>query len=117
MNLLADLQEWYESQCDGDWEHSYGIKIGNIDNPGWEVKIDLRDTELENIEFSEVSYGVGQQAEASGDDWLLCRKVENEFDGCGGPRKLTEILEVFLKWAQKNQKCEQVSGGNGGQRL
>ena len=21
------LQEWYKNQCDGDWEHEYGIKI------------------------------------------------------------------------------------------
>ena len=113
MNPLNDLQKWYFSQCNGDWEHSYGIKIGNIDNPGWEVKIDLRDTELEDANFPEVSYGVGEQAESSGDDWLLCRRVENEFDGCGGPHKLNEILEVFLKWAQEKQKREQ---GGAGQR-
>lgn len=103
MNSLTELQEWYHSQCNGDWEHSYGITISNIDNPGWTVKIDIRETELEHIDFPEVSYGVGEQAESSGDNWLLCRRVENKFEGCGGPHKLTEILDVFLKWAQENQ--------------
>ncbi len=112
MNALVDLQKWYHSQCNEDWEHSYGIKIGNIDNPGWEVRIDLRETELENIGFSEVSYGIGERAELSGHDWLICKRTEHEFDGCGGPHKLIEILEIFLKWAHENQKCEQASPAN-----
>ena len=112
MNSLTELQEWYHSQCNDDWEHSYGITIGNIDNPGWTVKIDLRDTELEHVDFPEFSYGVAEQAESSGDNWLLCRRVGNEFDGCGGPHKLTEILDTFLKWAHENQQCEQDADGN-----
>ena len=44
---LYELQKWYASQCDGDWEHSNGIKIMSIDNPGWHVAINLTDTELE----------------------------------------------------------------------
>jgi hypothetical protein len=112
MDLITELQEWYHSQCDGDWEHTYGIMIGNIDNPGWEVKIDLRETELENVDFPEVSYGVGDQAKSSGDDWMICRRVECQFDGCGGPHKLNEILEVFLKWARENSQCEQAASSN-----
>ena len=36
---LEALQHWYESQCDGDWEHEFGVKIGTLDNPGWMVDI------------------------------------------------------------------------------
>lgn len=46
MNMIAWLSEWYKSNCDGDWEHYYGIKIDTIDNPGWKVDIDLVDTYL-----------------------------------------------------------------------
>ncbi|MDO7908781.1 Imm53 family immunity protein [Paenibacillus sp. JX-17] len=41
MEILKWLQEWYASQCDGDWEHSNGIKITSIDNPGWYVEINI----------------------------------------------------------------------------
>ena len=27
MDPLKRLQDWYISQCDGDWEHTYGISI------------------------------------------------------------------------------------------
>jgi len=33
-NLLQFLQEWYLEQCNGDWEHEFGIKIETLDNPG-----------------------------------------------------------------------------------
>ena len=55
MNAPQSIQEWYISQCNGDWEHCYGIKIDNIDNPGWAVKIDLHDTEPEDAAFDQVS--------------------------------------------------------------
>jgi hypothetical protein len=103
MNALQSIQQWYRSQCNGDWEHSYGIKIDNIDNPGWAVKIDLRDTELEQADFDQVSYGGGDQSDVSGDDWLMCHRTAHEFEGCGGPTKLEEILCIFLKWAEEYQ--------------
>ncbi|MFE2849501.1 Imm53 family immunity protein, partial [Streptomyces scopuliridis] len=33
--LLDWLQNWYTQQCDGDWEHEWGVKIATLDNPGW----------------------------------------------------------------------------------
>lgn len=35
MNALEWLTSWYKTQCNGDWEHSYGIEISTIDNPGF----------------------------------------------------------------------------------
>ncbi|RRJ95187.1 hypothetical protein Ga0100231_013590 [Opitutaceae bacterium TAV4] len=40
-SALQRLSEWYASQCDGDWEHSYGFKISTLDNPGVAIEIDL----------------------------------------------------------------------------
>ena len=50
MDTLAWIENWYQSQCHGDWEHDYGIKIETLDNPGWRVVIDLAGTELEQLE-------------------------------------------------------------------
>jgi hypothetical protein len=43
---LNRLQSWYESHCDGDWEHDKRIRIGTLDNPGWRVYINLADNLL-----------------------------------------------------------------------
>jgi hypothetical protein len=47
--VLGRLQEWYRSRCDGDWEHSYGVKVETLDNPGWLVTVDLEDTPWEQL--------------------------------------------------------------------
>ena len=46
--LFKELQDWYQQECDGNWEHQYGIKIDTLDNHGWYVAIDLVETSLEN---------------------------------------------------------------------
>src|SRR5713226_7835308 len=38
------LEKWYRQQCNGDWEHSWGIKIDTLDNPGWTIEINLNET-------------------------------------------------------------------------
>jgi len=48
---LLWIQKWYKSQCNGDWEHEYGVKIETVDNSGWYVTINLMDTNLEGIFF------------------------------------------------------------------
>ncbi|MBY0204438.1 Imm53 family immunity protein [Paenibacillus cucumis (ex Kampfer et al. 2016)] len=35
METLAWIQHRYDQNCDGEWEHVYGVKIQTIDNPGW----------------------------------------------------------------------------------
>ncbi len=34
MDTLNWIQSWYYENCDGDWEHSYGMRIDTVDNPG-----------------------------------------------------------------------------------
>lgn len=46
-SALGFLQRWYESQCDTEWEHEFGVKIDTLDNPGWLVTVDLVDTDVE----------------------------------------------------------------------
>jgi len=92
---LSWIQRWYAGQCDGDWEHDYGVSIENIDNPGWWVKIDLKDTDLEAAPFAEISRPEPES------DWLSCRITEGRWEGVGGPHMLGEILAVFGAWARE----------------
>ena len=100
MNEIQEIQKWYGAQCNGDWEHQYGIEVESLDNPGWKVVIDLIETELEKSEFKKAGYGVGDDLRTSGNNWLLCQKVGDKFVGVGGPEKLTEILNAFLNWME-----------------
>ena len=95
MNVLQYLQRWYQSHCDGDWEHSYGIQIGTLDNPGWSVRIDLARTELANRPFPELKRTELETA------WIHCQVRDTKFEGHGGPFMLEEILTVFLTWAEE----------------
>jgi len=92
-DLLIWLQNWYASQCNGEWEHSYGIHIGTLDNPGWTIDINLRETELENKFMNEI------EIERSDDDWIDCFIRDKHFKGNGGPHNLIELLTIFKDWA------------------
>lgn len=37
MEMNDWLSNWHKLNCNGDWEHTYGIKIETLDNPGWLV--------------------------------------------------------------------------------
>jgi hypothetical protein len=93
-DALARLETWYLAQCNGDWEHSYGVKIGTLDNPGWCFEIDLQETVLDGRAFAPV------QIERSELDWLTC-SIEDDraFHAYCGPHNLHEALGVFLDWA------------------
>lgn len=97
LHTLARLQQWYESYCDGDWEHGYGVSITTLDNPGWMVKINLEGTDLADRAFWAIE---DLQPER---DWVRCWVEGNTFHGVGGPQKLAEIIETFLHWAGKGE--------------
>jgi hypothetical protein len=90
---LARLQRWYSAQCDGDWEHGFGVRIETLDNPGWMVTINLKDTPLETVVFPEV-HDLDDERE-----WLDCKVADCEFRGAGGPHMLGVIVETFVRWA------------------
>lgn len=98
MKLIQELQTWFQSQCDGEWEHSSGIKIESCDNPGWWVKINLK-SPLREKNFKPVMRG-----DVGSDDpqppWLHCYVEDGVFNGAGDSTTLEEILTLFLKWAK-----------------
>jgi hypothetical protein len=113
MNEVKRLQQWFKSQCDGDWEHRKAISIESCDNPGWWVKIDLQGTKLESKSFTPVERNVSlEQMDRiakgieldicdRGNDWMLCQVKNNLYDAAGDPEKLQRILEIFLDWANE----------------
>ena len=95
MNIIKWIEEWYNKNCDDDWEHCYGIKIENLDNPGWLVDIDLEGTGLEDKVFNRM------KVDRTEDDWVYCKVENKKFIGDGGPFNLEEILTIFKEWVEK----------------
>lgn len=104
MNTLARLQNWYLRQCNGDWEHSFGINVQSCDNPGWWVKINLVGTPLQQQAFTEIAEGVDVGRFPQGARWLSCHIENNIWHGAGDETQLERILEVFLAWAEENDR-------------
>lgn len=94
-DLIETLQNWYASQCDEVWEHSYGISIDTLDNPGWSVRIDGVSHKKEmNLKIDRDDDDI---------DWVNITATESEFDGCGGAKNLKEILILALEWLQSSR--------------
>jgi len=98
---LTDLMQWYASQCDGDWEHSFGVKIDTLDNPGWRLEIDLVETELATAEFSTVEHNM-----AGDTGWWRCWRDETKFQAACGATELDKVIDVFLDWARRHADAE-----------
>lgn len=94
-NVLDWLQDWYAAQCDGDWEHEWGVTIGTLDNPGWTVKISLEETDLADRAYAR------QQITRGEHDWVMAWTSEKTFHIACGPGNLTEALTLFRAWAAR----------------
>ncbi|MFB6344112.1 immunity 53 family protein [Saccharicrinis sp. FJH62] len=90
-NTLERIQDWYKTNCNNDWEHTYGISISTLDNPGWTVRIDLRETALENINFNK-----DYQNELNENDWYKLRIENQVLEIFCGPENLDLTLNIFL---------------------
>ena len=91
-NELVWLQLWYHSQCDGDWEHTYGLDISFVDGQGWQVEIDIFDTEMHDVPYD----GFGVTEEGNGGTW--CRRQDMKFLGSSPLNNgLTTILNEFRR--------------------
>ena len=90
---LEELQQWYAHRCDGNWEHRYGIEIRSLDNPGWQVRVDLKETPLAGLHVSPTVEG-RPRGNVYPSVWLDCRVQDDTFLGHGND--LGAILRVFL---------------------
>jgi hypothetical protein len=79
------------SQCNGDWEHGQGIRIYTIDNPGWGVSINMKDSTARGATMQPYVCDRGDG------DWVVCEVKDEVFMGHGDPGKLAFILETFRR--------------------
>ncbi|HYX67946.1 MAG TPA: immunity 53 family protein [Terriglobales bacterium] len=89
---LSALERWYSSQCNGEWERSYGVKVNTLDNPGWRVEIDLRDTKKQDAALQTV------KIERTDDDWIHYWVEKRRFHIACGPGNLSEAIDLFVQW-------------------
>ena len=93
---ITFLQKWYKSQCNGIWEKDHGIIIRTVDNPGWRVTVDLRNTELEFKKFEML------EVERTEEDWYHCFIRDYKFEEASSPQYLGFILSQFCKWVDNS---------------
>ncbi len=98
MSVLGDLQKSYTANCNGGWEHFFGVVIETLDNPGWSVKIDLEGTTLDGKQYQAF------RRELSEEQWIYCCVEDNKFIGAGDETQLEEILKAFLSWAKSQNE-------------
>jgi len=98
MDEITEIQNWYLEQCNGDWEHQFGLQISTLDNPGWSIEIDLTDTDLETKPFESIEEGVGAESIEDDPNWYACKVRDNKFICHCGPLMLTNVLRMFLNW-------------------
>jgi hypothetical protein len=91
-DAISLLEKWYSARCDGDWEHSYGVTIDTLDNPGWVVKIDLHETSKQHVELEWTKIDRSEQ------DWVHYRIQKKQFYIACGARNLSESIHIFLNW-------------------
>lgn len=101
---LSWLTSWYLAECNEDWEHTYGVKIDTLDNPGWTVVIDLRDTNPEGRVFEKVS--VGEPATDLNEwrrlgSWWVADVSGGRFEAACGPLDLGNATGVFRSWVER----------------
>lgn len=95
LSATKRLASWFAARCNGDWEHSYGVEIETLDNPGWALHIDLAETLLLERQF------ISLRLDRSEDDWVDCRVENAMFHGYGGIQNLDELITIFLDWAER----------------
>jgi hypothetical protein len=91
-NAIALLEKWYLERCNGEWEHHWGISIETLDNPGWRMRIDLRETRAENKVLEKT------RIERNESDWVIYWAIEHRFEAACGPLNLSEAIHIFLNW-------------------
>ena len=77
-DLLKALQQWYQSKCDGTWEHMYGVEIDTLDNPGWTVSL-TGETDKKSINIF---------VDRSEDNCLSVKSCNDNFVAYGGINNL-----------------------------
>jgi hypothetical protein len=92
---LEWIQNWFKENCDGEWEKNEVIQITTIDNPGWEVEIDISNTSIANTTINWILNENGKQ------DWYGVKIENQKFTAAGDPGKLIFLLGLFKEMIEK----------------
>ncbi|MEH6763956.1 MAG: immunity 53 family protein [Aequorivita antarctica] len=95
MEIIDWIQHWFKDNCDGDWEQGEGIQITTLENPGWEVEIDISNTSIANINIEWILN------ENSAQDWYGVKIENQKFNASGDSGKLKFLLELFKEMIEK----------------
>lgn len=98
MNVIHWLTSWYKENCNGDWEHSYGIKIETVDNPGWYVCVDLAETDVAGKQLLQ------KKVVISDEDWFEISSNGVYFKGYGDANKLEQLIKEFQQFTMSNNR-------------
>lgn len=97
-SYFEKLTDWYAKQCNGDWEHDFGIKIESLDNPGWSIEIDtfntvcqLKDLPIQVIENNEF-------------DWYSFYVKDSKFKASCAIFCLPFVLNKFFQLIEQSDK-------------
>lgn len=93
--LLEKLQVWFQAECNGDWEHTYGFRLETLDNPGWAFEADLEETRWAGMTVPRL------RLVRSDADWTQYEIADNKYMAAGGVANLVEMLETFFRIVEK----------------
>lgn len=94
-NILEWISNWYGQNCNGDWEHDFGMTIETLDNPGWSISID---TEGTDVILPDKSWFF---KENSSYDWYGFKIFDGKFQASGDFLKLSFLLNLFKSELEK----------------
>jgi len=95
MEILEWIQDWFKENADGEWEKGDAIQITTLDNPGWDVEIDISKTSIANLEIKWVLNENGRQ------DWYGVKISNKRFRAAGDAGKLIFLLNLFKEMIEK----------------
>lgn len=101
MEIIDWIQNWFKETCNGDWEQGEVIQITNLDNPGWEVEIDVSNTSLAAITIPWILN------ENHKHDWYGVKIENQKFSASGDAGKLKFLLELFKETIEKIEGLEE----------
>ena len=96
LRLLRFLQDWYLANCDGKWEHQYGVSIHTLDNPGWVLKIDTSRTTKPLCDRGSIDIEINDEV-----TWMTHKIEDGVFIAAGGPQRLGDMIAAFKAEVEK----------------
>jgi Immunity protein 53 len=103
---LKNLIDWYTIQCDGLWEHTNGITIHSLDNPGFSINIDLLGTRFENNCYQSIDWESNTDL---GNEWISCYKTDEKiWVGACSPKQLERTIDLFIQWTLLSEQIHYI---------